>query len=83
MKRTRLFRYERMSRWSVKLALRRTKCRIGDATAALADIATIWADVDEGTVDEADEQIRTLEKWMADIEEMIAERQAAGEEIGL
>lgn len=82
MKRTKLFRYPTMSRWSVKLALRRTKCRVEDAKEALADIASIWADVDQGTVNEADDRIRELEQWMADIEAVITERQMAGDEIG-
>lgn len=83
MRRTRLFRYEPMSRWSVKLALRRTRCRVEDAKEALADITSIWADADQGTVNEADERIRSLDEWMADIEAIIAEKQAHGEEIGL
>ncbi|WP_156899429.1 hypothetical protein [Pleomorphomonas koreensis] len=71
-----------MTKWSVKRALRRTKSRVADAQAALFDIASVWAGVDQGTVNEAEEWARSLETWMADVEEMIAERQAAGEEIG-
>ena len=82
MRRARMFRYASMSRWTAKLALRRTKCRIEDAKAALADISLIWGDVDQGIVNGADERILELNEWMAEIEESIRERLDAGEEVG-
>lgn len=82
MKRSGLFRYAPMTRWSVKLALRRTECRIEDAKAALADLTAVWGDVDQGFVNEADERIQDLDRWLAEIRESIAERQAYGEAIG-
>lgn len=82
MRRTRIFRYAPMSRWTVKRAIRRTKCRIEDAKEALADICSIWGDVDQAFVNGADERIIELNDWMAEIEETVRERLDAGEEIG-
>jgi hypothetical protein len=77
-----MFRYAPMSRWTVKLALRRTRCRIEDAKAALADICGIWGDFDQGFVNGADERIVELDDWMAEIAESVRERLDAGEEVG-
>lgn len=78
----RLFRYQPMSRWTPAIALRRTACRIEDAKAALADIAGIWGDVDQGACDEADRFIQDLDRWLADQRTIIAERLEAGEHVG-
>jgi phosphoserine phosphatase len=82
-RRTRMFRYGTMSRWSPQIALRRMNCRIEDAKAALADIAGIWGDVDQAVCDQADEHILGLDEFMAETREMVRQHQEAGEEIGL
>lgn len=82
-RRKRMFRYAPMSRWSPQIALRRMNCRIEDAKAALADIAGIWGDVDQTVVDQAEDRIRELDEFMTETREMVRERQAHGEEIGL
>lgn len=81
-RRRRLFRYEPMSRWTPALALRRMECRIEDAKAALADIAGIWGDVDQGAVDEADRLCEELDRFLRDQREMVRERLEAGEHVG-
>jgi hypothetical protein len=81
-RRTKMFRYGVMHRWSPQIALRRMWCRIEDAKAALADIAGIWGDVDQGVVNQAEELIDGLDRFMRETREMVRERQAAGEEIG-
>ncbi|MCJ8142940.1 hypothetical protein MKI84_08425 [Ancylobacter sp. A5.8] len=77
-----MFRYAPMSRWTVPIALRRMECRIEDAKAALADIAGIWGDVDQGAVDTADQIIVDLDRFLADQKAMVAEKIAAGEDVG-
>lgn len=81
-RRTRLFRYAPMSRWSPQIALRRTACRIEDAKAAVADIAATWGDVDQGFVSDAEERFADLDRWLAEMRASVRERQEAGEEIG-
>lgn len=81
-RRTRLFRYAPMSRWTPQIALRRMSCRVEDAKAALADIAGIWSDVDQGIVSQADDLIRNLDELMTEARTMVRERQEAGEEVG-
>lgn len=75
-------RYQPMARWSLPLAMGRMQRRVEDAKAALADIAAIWGDIDQGTIDEAEGRIRDLDLWMADVERMVRERQEAGEYVG-
>jgi hypothetical protein len=79
--------YPPMSRWTPSLAFQRTRRRIEDVKAALADIASIWGEIEPGTVDEveqiAEETGRNLDQLAADLAAWIAEKKAAGEEIGL
>ena len=53
---------------------------------ALADIAMVWDEVEPGTVEEvhamARELGRELDLLIANLEQWIAEKNAAGEEIG-
>lgn len=81
-RRRRLFRYDPMSRWTPAIALRRMACRIEDAKAALADVASIWGDVDQGAVEEADRLGAELDEFLRGQREMIRERLEAGEHVG-
>ena len=83
MRRPHYARYSPMSRWTLPLALRRMECRIEDAKAALADIAMIWGDVDQGAVDRAEELIQELDQVLAEQRSAISERITAGEHVGL
>lgn len=78
----RLSRYQPMSRWTPALALRRTACRIEDAKAALLDIIGIWGDVDQGAVNEADQFIVDLDRWLEGQRATVKERLDAGEDVG-
>lgn len=70
-------------RWTAKAAVRRSKTRIAAAIARLRDVAADWGDVDNAIVMEVDEAVAKLEELSTSIDEGIAERLAAGEEIGL
>jgi hypothetical protein len=72
-----------MSKWTPQLALRRMRCRIEDAKAALADVALIWSDIDDFIAVRADERIQDLDAFMAEVQEAVRERQEAGEEYSL
>jgi hypothetical protein len=79
--------YPPMSRWTPSLAFQRTRRRIEDVKVALADIASIWGEIEPGTVDEveqiAEETGRNLDQLATDLAAWITEMKAAGEEIGL
>lgn len=72
-----------MRRWTVRGALARTKRQLDAAQSHLANIALEWGDVDQGYVDEAESMIRELTEFWHRMQREVAERQAAGEHIGI
>ena len=70
--------YPPMSRWTPSLAFQRTRRRIEDVKVALADIASIWGEIEPGTVDEveqiAEETGRNLDQLAADLAEHHADQ---------
>lgn len=75
-------RYVPLLRWTLPRVLSRMDARIDDAKAALHDIISLWADIDQGFVEDADQLIVDLDAWLAEMKQSIKERQDAGEHVG-
>ncbi len=74
------FRYKPMSKWTPTLALRRSKCRIADAKAALLDLAAVWSDVDDFVCTRVDEIGAALDGLLDDVREAFEDQIARDEE---
>jgi hypothetical protein len=77
-----LFKYKPIARWTLPLVMRRMERRIDDAKAAIHDICALWADIDQGFVDDAEQKLREMDEWHAAMKESVRERVEAGEHVG-
>lgn len=73
-------KYKTMSKWTPTLALRRSKCRIADAKAALLDLAAVWSDVDDFVCARVDEITAVLDGLLDDVRESFEDQIARDEE---
>lgn len=64
------------------LVIRRMERRIEDAKAAIHDIGALWCDIDQGIVDDAEQRLADMDKWLAEMKASIQERVEAGEHVG-
>lgn len=72
-----------MRRWTPKLAIARSERNIQAAKDRLAAVAFEWGDVDESFVQAAEDLIADLTAFFERIKSDVADRQAAGEHVGL
>ncbi|MFG1318032.1 hypothetical protein [Xanthobacter autotrophicus] len=75
-------RYAPLAKWTLPRVLARMDSRIEDAKAALHDIVAMWGDIDQGIVEDADQKIRELDEWLAQMKQGVQERVEAGEHVG-